>query len=366
LTILTGWIERLGREVVTQPLSVEVPSCQEEYFASVGPVKLGFRVLGRKLSLIFWGQSALRRQHLNPEWKKCLWIYTRTAQVGDSLMDLACRNIYKEIGITVDLLTTQNLSELYRGDIWFNKISHNPDDFLKDKYDFIIVQSIHHRSLKFKVKYFKPLPWVCIQEFFDVPDFSRTEWGARRVFDLARQSPSLTHFEYSSRQKFSNDKVQHQKQHNRPLVIAVGGVDAVRTYTHWRKVVEVLATQNVASEVCLIGSGKSAEAMAEEILTLANSTLRVENQVGKTSLADCFTILCNANIFLAADGGLLHLAVAASAKRIIGLFIVGIPPELRIPMEYRADALISSTGDVNDIDIWHIANKITSKSCDAA
>lgn len=365
MKILTGWFDRLGRAVVTQPLSVEVPSCQEEYFASVGPVKLGFRVLGRKLSLILWGQSALRCQHLSPEWKRCLWIYTRTAQVGDSLMDLACRNIYKEMGITVDLLTTKNLSELYHGDSWFNNVSHIPEAFLNEKYDFIIVQSIHHRSLKYKLKYFKPFPWVCIQEFFDVPDFSRTEWGARRVFDLARQSPSPAHFEYSSRQKFSNENVKRGNQRNRSLVIAVGGVDAVRTYVQWKKVVEVLATQNVQTEVCLIGSGRGAEAMADEILKLANSNLKVENLVGKTSLADCFTILSNTNIFVAADGGLLHLAVAASAKRIVSLFIVGIPPELRIPMEYRADALISSTGDVNDIDISRIASKIMSKPCDA-
>jgi heptosyltransferase-2 len=100
---------------------------------------------------------------------------------------------------------------------------------------------------------------------------------------------------------------------------------------------------------------------SEEIMQLDTGELKITSLVGKTTLADCFNILKRAQLFVAADGGLLHLAVAASAKRIVSLFIVGIPPELRIPVNYRSDALTSASGDVNDIAVRAVANKIQAR-----
>lgn len=361
MIFISDWLSRLGRLVVTQPLSVEVAGCQDEYARSVGLRRLGLRVLWRKFLLILWGQSSRCVERLQPQWRKGLWIYARTAQVGDSLMDLACRNIYKDAGFQIDLLTSKNLAEFYAGDAWFDRVSSSPQDFLEESYDFIIIQSVHHRAFKAKVKFFKELPWVCIQGFYDVPDFSRTEWGARRVFDLLGKSPAPEYFDYSALQKFSVQSTQFQTPSEIPLVIAVGGMDAVRTFKGWSALIQMLALDASFSEVVLIGAGESANLASEEIMQLDTGGLKITSLVGKTTLADCFNILKRAQLFVAADGGLLHLAVAASAKRIVSLFIVGIPPELRIPVNYRADALTSASGDVNDIAVRAVANKIQAR-----
>ena len=362
MIFISDWLKRVGRAVVTQPLSVEVAGCQEEYASSVGLQRLGLRVLWRKFLLILWGQSALCVEQLKPHWRRGLWIYARTAQVGDSLMDLACRNIYKDAGFQIDLLTSHNLAELYADDSWFDRVSSSPQDFLEEKYDFIIIQSVHHRALKDKVKFFKNVSWVCIQGFYDVPDFSRTEWGARRVFDLLGKTPTPEYFDGSALQKFSGKSANFLKSSEIPLVIAVGGMDSVRTFRGWSQLIQMLASDATFSQVLLIGSGESARLASEEIMQLDTGEMTVNNLVGQTTLADCFNILKSANLFVAADGGLLHLAVAASAKRIVSLFIVGIPPELRIPVKYRSDALTSVSGDVNDIAVSAVANKIQARA----
>jgi hypothetical protein len=46
-----------------------------------------------------------------------------------------------------------------------------------------VVQSVHHRALIKKITYFRDLPWLCIQGFYDVPDFSRMRWSTQRLMD---------------------------------------------------------------------------------------------------------------------------------------------------------------------------------------
>ena len=63
--------------------------------------------------LFFSGQQSLMKDKADTGWKKGLWIYFRTAQIGDSLMDLAARDFFISRGCRIDLLTHEKLKDLY-------------------------------------------------------------------------------------------------------------------------------------------------------------------------------------------------------------------------------------------------------------
>ncbi|MDR3370197.1 glycosyltransferase family 9 protein [Rhodoferax sp.] len=354
MSIFKDWLENQGKLIVTQPLSHAVPALSD-YAQTEGLAHLGKRLLARKLYLFLTGQGKLRRTVTDKQWTHGLWIYERTAQIGDSLMDLAARSLFSEFGCEVDLLCKQNLGPLYQKDPWFRHIFTAPEQALGDKYDFVIIQSIHHRSLKHKIRFFKSLPWVCIQEFYDVPDFSRAQWGAQRISDLwTKQQIQL---EWHGKQKIHYDACKQQsRKEGLRIVLALGGVDSVRTYQSWSQVVSGLS-DDMRHHITLTGTGEIAQLQAQKIMQ-NNSYLDIENKVNQTSLDDIKTIFACCDMLVCADGGLMHLGVACDVKIILGLFIERIPPAYRLPRDYHDMALVSPTGSVNDIEASHVVNKL--------
>ncbi len=350
----TRWINLQGLEVVTQPLSLPVPGMQEDYIRTEGLNKLGWRLIRRKAYLVFSGQLDLLREKADPRWKKGLWIYFRTAQIGDSLMDLAARNFFVRHGCSVDLLCHDSLTHLFHDDEWFHTITSNADSLNPNDYDFVIVQSVHHRALKDKVKYFKSKPWLCMQGYYDVPDFARGPWGAQRLMDFWMVSDRSEIVELGTQKLARRNQVPIKKK-SIPLTIVLGGMDPVRTYPYWHEVLSQLA-KSVQCEVTLIGIGESATLASQEIEQL-NLNLSITNFVNKLSLQDCIDVLAQTQVLLVADGGAMHLAVTVHVPSMVSLFIKGIPPLLRIPEAYHENTLVSATGFVRDIDVQKIVER---------
>jgi hypothetical protein len=351
---LTAWIRRQGLGIVTQPLASKVDGTEKDYIQTEGLMKLGLRIIRRKLMLRRTGQSSTLRMSADPTWRKGLWIYQRTPQIGDALMDLACRSFFKESNCSIDLLTDANIEVLLQNDPWFNDVTSDVNTLLHRDYDFVVIQSIHHRSLQDKIKYFKVKPWVCMQGFYDVPDFARAQWGAHRLADLWKKT-EVADFSFHAKQKLLFDPTANPRDIS--LTLVLGGKDPSRTYEDWAGVLEGLAKNGVSS-VTLIGTGEQAESSAHDILQLALG-IEVNNLVNQLKLQQCLQILARTQLLLVADGGAMHMGVAMNVPKIVSLFIKTITPELRLPINYQLNAITSPTGNVKDISAHQIAAKVT-------
>ena len=351
----TQWLHKQGQEIVTQPLSHPVDGLQDGYICTEGLSKLGWRVIRRKMYLFFSGQQSLMKDKADTGWKKGLWIYFRTAQIGDSLMDLAARDFFISHGCRIDLLTHEKLKDLYEGDEWFGHVTSDANSLKSEDYDFVIVQSVHHRALKAKVKYFKTKPWLCMQGFYDVPDFARALWSAQRLMDfwLIQNTKDL---ERLGTQKLSTQKLVSFENKLTDITFVLGGIDPVRTYPHWDLVLQSIRHFHNKT-ISLVGTGEVAELTAQAILNL-NLNLKIENMVNQLTLSECIDELARTKLLLVADGGAMHLGVAIQVPQMISLFIKEIPPNLRIPGRYHELAIVSSTGFIKDIDARQIVQKI--------
>ncbi len=354
MNFFSRWIEQQGREITTQPLVIPVKGMQDAYIETEGLRKLGWRVLRRKLYLWANRQFQSYRHEIDPGWRKGLWIYFRTAQIGDSLMDLSARSFFVEKNCHIDLLTSPLLAQLYQDDDWFQAVHSDLQSMIGKDYDFIVVQSMHHSALKMKVKHFPDLPWICMQGFYDVPDFDRAPWGAQRLFDLYGE---LKHplRNWHGRQKLSARYLTPLTTKFRTTIV-LGGMDPVRTFDNWPDVVKELVG-SIGHEVTLIGTGTAAAHQANQIksLRLSKGVIDLVNQI---NIHELIQILSETKLLLVADGGAMHLGVALQVPQIISLFIKGIPPDLRIPDEHRSLAITSQTGFIRDISTADVMAKI--------
>ncbi len=354
------WIERLGQRVITQPLSKRVLGNEDNYAKTEGLTKLGWRQLRKNCYLWLHRQSPLLRQEADPQWVRGLWIYQRTTQIGDSLMDLAPRGLFKLNGIEMDLMTPEHLVELFAADPYFKRIFSTPTKQDTQPYDFVVVQSIHHRSLYKKIKYFKHLPWVCIQGDYDVPDFARSQFATQRLCDLFKWTLSEEAFHQHARQKLFPATATHQSPSSEkyPLIIVLGGKDPSRIYLQWPALLRELQMQGF--ERCLLlGTGEQAQITSDAICKTFGQDIRIQSLVNAISLQQCQTILSQTELLITADGGLMHLGVASGCQRIIALFTKGILPEYRLPMPQLMDAIQSQTDEINGIAYLDIVKKIS-------
>src|SRR6476661_659957 len=88
---------RLGfaEATYTPPFEQPLPSNREAYRRHASPFKLGWRRLRRSAYLALHGQLALQRERIEPAQHRILFIHSGMPQVGDALMDLACRDLFR-------------------------------------------------------------------------------------------------------------------------------------------------------------------------------------------------------------------------------------------------------------------------------
>ena len=358
-----SWIEKIGLRTVTQPLKTAVQGNEHHYAKSEGLAKLGWRQIRKTVYLKLHHQSQLQRQTADPAWTRGLWIYQRTTQIGDSLMDLAPRGLLNSHGIKIDLMTPKHLIELFEGDPYFTNMYANPQKEHSAAYDFVIVQSIHHRSLFKKIKYFPTLPWICIQGDYDAPDFCRNRFATQRICDLFNWSLPTQEFDHHARQKLAppHSLSPSSFQDTYPLVIVLGGVDPSRIYFQWSNLLLSLSEKGF-SKCLLLGTGNQASEIAKDILNKSDTCMHIQNLVNQTTIQQCKTILNQTELLITADSGLMHLGVASGCKRIISLFTHSIMPSYRLPEEFIKDSIQSSSDEINGIENTQIIHRIFGKT----
>lgn len=360
-----SWIERLGLRVVTQPLSVKVLGNEQDYAQSEGLRKLGWRQLRKICYLQLHRQSHLEHHQAQPQWTRGLWIYQRTPQIGDSLMDLAPRDLFKSKGMVMDLMIPEHLMELFSGDTCFERIYSTPLPPNEVNYDFILVQSIHHRSLYKKIKHFPHLPWMCIQGNYDVPNFARSRFVTQRLCDLFSWPLSELEFERHAQQKLCPPKSPWRapSEHAYPLTIAIGGMDPSRIYFQWLEVLSLLQ-KNGHQRCLLIGAGEYAQRSSEIMVEALKHVMDIQSLVNQVSLHECQQVLSQTQLLITADGGLMHLGVASGTQRIVSLFTKSIWPSYRLANPYLKDAIQSPSDMINDIHPQWIVDKVLDKVLD--
>jgi hypothetical protein len=272
MNFLPGFISRMAHDSVTQPLSVPVASNAAAYIREVGEHKLGWRAFRRELVYRLSGQERYRIDRLCHGCHRGLWMYFGVPQIGDALMDLAPRSLLAEAGLKVDLVTHPHLTDLFAGDPWFASVLADPSAIKGSAYDFVIVPSHKHRSLKVKTRHLPRHPWLSMHGRFTGPEFHRAELATRRLADFLDLEPEARAFAWHARQKLGggNDRQGDERipRQSNAIALALGGVDAKRTYSHWPQLVRALTLAGFEDFV-LLGNANGTEA-ARQITARSN------------------------------------------------------------------------------------------------
>ncbi|MCJ0763328.1 glycosyltransferase family 9 protein [Variovorax terrae] len=351
-----GFLQRQARSCLVQPLSAPVASNSDAFAAELGLRKLGWRVARRKLIYAGLGQERHRLDALPPGGRRILWIYDGMAQIGDALMDLAPRSLLAEQGYEVSLLTSPALAAVFRGDAWLQGVhdEHHPPDAV---FDGALVLNFMRRSFPLKRRLFPRLPWVCLQQHYVGPDFHRAEFATRRLADLTGSPLSVSAFQRHARQKLDTPAVASPSV-DRPglapgyVVLGLGGVDPVRTYTQWTALARWIL-DGTPLGVALTGSDNGRQAASDLIEALPPALrARVADFTGRTTLAQSQALMRQAALVVCADGGLMHLAFTTSTP-VVALFHRSIDPAWRLPRDPHIIAL-RSTGAVSELSAQQI------------
>lgn len=357
------WLKIQALLAVTQPLSSRVVSNDEDYLRAQGYEKLGWRHFRRQLQFAFSGQQKYLKNEIRPNWKKVLWIYKGIPQLGDALMDLAPRSLLRQQGFCVDLFTDTHLAAMFRNDPWLDHIYDDPARITGENYDFVIVPSHKNRSLKHKVRLAARLPWVSMHGFYTGPEFHRGKFSTQRLIDLLGCSSTEPEFFWHQQQKLRPlDPPVNAPGRITRIAIALGGVDAARTYGHWLSVAEKLFQQYRSIELTLLGSNNAVE-VTRVFMSRFSHPQSAFDQVNKTDITECRRLIGQQDLLIAADGGLMHLG-ATTAVKLVSLFHKEVDPRWRLSGACLQSALQSSTDTVSDIAVEAIVKACTDALAD--
>ena len=352
-----SWLDALVHLGASQPIAEPVPSDDAFYLQSKGRLHVARRTLRRLLQLRFSGQRALLREHIEPRWKRALWVHAEAPQIGDALMDLAPRSLLAEHGIAVDIFSPAAIAKLLTGDRWLQRSLSDPAALNASHYDFVICTSHSAESLAVKRARLAGLPWVSIKGLYQGYDYHRAGLVARRLSELMRVTLVDDAYRFHSRQKLSRigeALVPGPGGASSPVAIAVGGVRAERTYPHWPAVVQALHRGGVRSLV-LIGSANGLQA-ATEVIASAPAGMAITNHVDQLDLHATRGAIARARLLICADGGLMHLGFTTLTP-VLALFTQAIDPAWRVPLGFDGATLRSSSPELATIDSAQIAGQ---------
>lgn len=320
----------------TPPFAAPLPSDAPAYAERVSVWKAARRRATRELHLALHGQRGLERTAIAPTDRRLLWIHQGTPQVGDSLMDLAARQLLAGRCDRLDLLTEPHLLPLYQADRVFTQVASDASE-LSGPYDLVLLHSASSRSVKDKLAFFRSLPFVHVQGCYTGPEFNRTLFGFYRLAQLLGMAVDADELAAqacpvmwaSAADQAAIDALDLPAE---PVAIALGGVRDWRTYTRWSEVLTQLqhrldAAGAAMPPLLLIGADNGL-ALRDQLRT-AHADLNIIDRVGQHSLPQVYALLQRCKLVLAADGGLLHVAQAARVP-VVGLFAGVIDPSYRI------------------------------------
>ena len=336
-----AWWQGLVAEAYTPPFDAPLPSDVATFVAREPVRKIAWRRLRRALWLALNGQRGLERDRIEPRHRRILWIHRGMPQVGDSLMDLACRVLLQGRVDRLDLLTDPHLAVLYAGDDVFAHAYASAEEAAANDYDLVIILSAGAQSLREKLRHFRALPYVNLLGYYTGPEFNRTLYGYHRLDQLLGTRRTPAEIERIARPHMTvpqavRDAVDALALPPRFVAVALGGVRDWRTYGRWDEVLAALDARGLAVPVVLVGSG-NALAARDAILARATGAWMLVDRVDRHALPEVCEILRRSAVVACADGGLMHVAHAAGAPT-VALFAERIDPSYRLTGANRSIA----------------------------
>ena len=352
-----GWIARV-LEAATRLPYPEVAQGWDRALTWREQAQAVKRYLHKRLVLAWTGQSSLIRRQAT-KGTRVLVAYFGADNIGDALMDMAGRRLLKDSGWEVDLLVDGALAPLFAEDDVFARVFSDPSHIDPDAYGFVLLNNLNLRTLRRKRELLPRTPFCSMVGFFYAIDFNHIElsyFAFNEVFGvgttvvdlLAQARPYLP--ERDTRFLGALDTLPMSSDVTPTVLIAVGGREAYRTYPHW---VELLRRLDRADapwadwRFILIGSDNG-KADAERVCAERFDHIKVESRVGRTDLFQCRALMARADIFIGADGGLMHLAHTTGIPT-LSLFSVEVRPCMRLTPACGSTP-IHSTGDVSAIE----------------
>jgi len=260
------------------------------------------------------------------------------------------------------LLALPNIATLFEDDKIFNKIYTNSKVAHQNQYDCLLLSEFNQRSISLKIRFFRSYKFACMFRFFYGPDRNQTLFSFFAFNDIFKLNMSN---EFIKKSKLTLHISENTKQSALALipkhsyiVIAVGGIDDSRTYKDWATILKIIDQNNLhklPDYVVLIGSNNGL-ASSNEILNVNFKKIKIKSLVNQTNIKQCQAIINNAEIFLGADGGLMHVAHTTKTNTVV---LFGKEPyNLRITNQPNSIA-IQANLDVNEISPSTIFNCLT-------
>jgi len=357
---------RYAEATWTPPFPQALPSSVATYAQQASPWKAARRRVLRSLHLRLAGQTKLLRERIDPTvHRRVLWIHQGTPQVGDSLTDLAARELLKGRLGRLDLLTDAHLLQLYRSDEVFSQVASTPAE-LPGPYDLVLLHSASSRSVKDKLAHYRDMPFVHVHGFFTGPEFNRTLFGYYRVAQLLGLDLTQSAVESMACPSMRASQVEEAAvaKLNLPtdaIMMAIGGVRDWCTYQQWPAVLQGLRQRGVMRPVVLMGSDNGLT-MRDQIVG-ADTGLTIIDRVAQHTLGEVRAMMRRAALVVCADGGLLHLAHTAHVP-VVTLFAGISEPRFRLTSANTTRWLYGASW-VNDIPAADLVASITQALADA-
>lgn len=334
----------------------------EVFLRKTSRAKIVKKYLHKHLMLRWRGQTRLELQSTAAV-RRLLWIYTGKRNFGDATMDMSGRALLKGRGVEIDLFTLPNLHKLFEEDDVFQNVYSDLQQLSGRSYDAIVMSEYNLPSIKLKARQFRHLPYVCLFQYFYGPDRNQTTFSYAAVnhaFGLGYPDAGIVSMSkpYLAAKASTRESVRAFLPHGEFLALAVGGLDANRTYRRWGELLDLIDRSDergMPKHVVLLGSDNGV-AIAEDLLKRTFSTLTLSSLVGQLSLLQSREMATQASLFVGADGGLMHVAHSTPTPS-VSLFSDREPPYLRLTEQCHSIG-IQSTGDVDEIAPTEIMNAI--------
>lgn len=359
---LYNWYERVIRQVTTIPYAC-VPHEPDTFLKSHPKFKLVKKYLHRQLLLWMFGQ--MRLEKTLPLEGRFIWIYTAKRNFGDAVMDLSGRALLKDKvknnEILVDLFTLPHLKKVFEEDDIFGKVISDVAEINFNAYTHVILSETNPRSIKWKAKLFKKLPFVSLFKYFDGPDRNQTLFSFASInqeFHLGLSQEEITHLAkpYLASSASTMESVTGIVSDDPFITVGVGGIDEDRTYKKWIDFFKLLdeSSFELPRTIVLLGAANGLEDV-EKILSQSFSHLKIISYVNQLSLLQSREVIQRSVLYIGCDGGLMHVAHTTSSPT-ISLFSKE-PSYLRLTEQCHSTPL-QSINNVNLIDATQIMDLV--------
>jgi len=292
-------------ETHTLPFSEQIPNSEKTYLLETPLAKRLFKFIKRAALMHLLGQSKRELRVIPLYSKKVLWINLSAPSIGDSLMDLSSRVLlsHKEI----HLLTADKNASIYTKDSVFSKVYTNPSA-IKERYDVFILDSYSTRSILSKCKVSIRAKFVGMYGHYNGPEVNRVLFSWHRMNQLLRLPASKKWINKHAKSSITPSKTDTPE---RPYIaLSVGGEWPYRTYLNWKPIIEYISTE-MKLPIALIGSPNALKFSKE-----LEINKYVKTYIGKLSFSQTAHIIQNSDLFVGADGGLMHAALAVGKKSV--------------------------------------------------